>query len=91
MCSKAAMSKTIRRVATMAGIKLPRYQFPLIRRCGVNDLDEHLEYIFNYSTENNTVICEHSCKNLIGGERYEMGAGITLHPWDVAILIDDED
>lgn len=91
MCSKAAMSKTIRRVATMAGIKLPRYQFPLIRRCGVNDLDEHLEYIFNYSTENNTVICEHSCKNLIGGERYEMGAGITLHPWDVAILIDDEE
>lgn len=89
LCDKAAMSKTIRRVARIAGIELPRYQFPLIRRCGVNDLDEQLEYIFNYSMDNNTIICEHDCKNLIGGEHYEMGEGITLHPWDVAILVDE--
>ena len=89
LCSKAAFSKIIRRVARIAGIELPRYQFPIIRRYGINDLAEQIEYVFNYSMENNTIICEHDCTNLIGGGHYEMGEGITLRPWDVAVLKDE--
>lgn len=88
-CDKNAFSKIIRRVANEAGIALPGYQFPIIRRLGVNDLDEHIEYLFNYSFENQTIVCSKECTDLLTNTCYREGEGITLTAWNLVILRDD--
>lgn len=88
-CNQNAFSKIIRRTCMIAGIKLPGYQFPIIRRVGTNDLDEKIEYLFNYSFENQTIVCENNCTDLLSGNHYQIGEGITLSAWNLAILRDD--
>lgn len=88
-CDQNAISKIIRRVANIANIKVPGYQFPIIRRSGTNDLDESIEYIFNYSFENQTVVCEKDCTDLLTGTTYHEGEGITISAWNLVILRDN--
>lgn len=88
-CDKNAFSKIIRRVAQIAGIHLPGYQFPIIRRVGTNDFDENIEYLFNYSFENQTIVCNRPCSDLITGASYSEGDGITIPSWNLVILRDE--
>lgn len=88
-CDKDAFSKIIRRVAIKADIALTGYQFPIIRSIGTNDWDEKIEYLFNYSFENQTLVCERDCTDLLTNEHFSEGDGITLSSWNLVILKDD--
>ena len=65
--------------------------FPVITRRGVNELNEELTYVFNYSCKPVEVeICvedEKGCIDAITGKSYVKGDKLRLEDWGVAVLV----
>ena len=65
--------------------------FPVITRRGVNELNEELTYVFNYSCKSVEVeICVEAgkgCIDAITGKRYVKGDKLRLEDWGVAVLV----
>ena len=65
--------------------------FPVITRRGVNELNEELTYVFNYSCKPMEVeICVEDgkgCTDAITGTSYVKGDKLRLEDWGVAVLV----
>ena len=65
--------------------------FPVITRRGVNELNEELNYVFNYSCKPVEVeICveaEKGYTDAITGKSYVKGDKLRLEDWGVAVLV----
>ena len=64
--------------------------FPIITRCGVNELGEELTYVFNYSLSDADIFIEgdneNGYKDIISGKSYVKGDKIKIEDWDLVVL-----
>jgi beta-galactosidase len=88
--SIATLQQMIRRLCNLAGITLPEYRFPLIRKQGTNDNGKYVRYYFNYSSS--PVFLNYDgkkAKNLLTGEHISTHDKQKIDAWD--LLITEED
>ncbi len=92
----------LRFVCTRAGVTLPREQYPVILKRGMNDLDREIIYYFNYGEEAQTITyhgadarillrgCSSSDDNAVpafnSSEIIQEGDSLPLSCWDFVIL-----
>lgn len=66
--------------------------WPIIARCGINNKNENITYLLNYSEEAREVRCPMAkARELLSGSVYEKNDPIPLTDWGVAILKKGED
>ena len=80
------LKKLVRDTAEQAGLELPEMQFPVILRTGVNQQGRTVRYYFNFSGEQQTASCAESGTELLSAQEIQKGAGMTLQPWDLAVV-----
>lgn len=86
-----ALKDLFEQLTVEAGIALPSFQFPLIRKSGTNTLGKQVHYLFNYSGEE--VSYTHTgetCTVLLAPDKTTKtvadGDTLNLPPWEVVIL-----
>ena len=84
---KDGLKALISKLCDIAGIKLPGYKFPIIRKEGINDFGKKILYYFNYSSKNQEFIFDgNSGIELISNTAVKPGEQITLKPWNLVII-----
>lgn len=84
---KKGLKAVIRKLCKIAGITLPDYEFPIIRKEGTNDLGKRVQYFFNYSSGNQEFIYDgNNGTELIGNTTVKAGEKVVLKPWDLVII-----
>lgn len=88
--SKEVLSVFMDEMLKEASIETPSYQYPIIRKEGINDFQEHITYLYNYSSDEQNILWDgNDCTSLWNqGAIITTGSNITLKPWDVQILIE---
>lgn len=89
MFSKNLLKKLLQDVMKEAGIapNAGSDGFPVIVRRGVNRQGKRIDYIFNYSRQEQRAWClQKACRELLSGIAYRENEPITLPKWGVAIL-----
>ncbi len=87
-CDKDILKGELKEAALRAGISCSEFEFPIIVRDIINGAQQTIHFIFNYSEEDNSIICPYSkAENVLTGETYKMGDEILLKDWDTLILI----
>ena len=61
-------------------------QFPLIIKSGINEQAETIDFIFNYSDENQAFIMPFAATELLTDTSVAAGQEVELAPWDVKIM-----
>ncbi len=68
-------------------IAVPGFVFPLIRRSGVNQAGNQIDYFFHYSGERRLLSCPHPAgTDLLTGQTLGEDCPLELEPWGVLIL-----
>jgi beta-galactosidase len=86
MVDPALLKKYLLAAAKDAGIAQPKYRFPLIQRDMENQDGKKLHFLFHYSSEDTSAICQWNCTDLLTGKQYTTGDRVELSDWDVCIL-----
>ena len=70
-----------------AQIRIPKEQYPLIRRTGTNDLGKQITYYLNYCSEPGSFVYDGAeGTELISGETWSKGQTCTVGAWDLRIV-----
>ncbi len=86
--SKETLSAFLDEMLRQSGISLPDYQYPVIRKEGINDAGEQVIYLYNYSSDEQTIIWDYdNAEALFHDTKISRGDSIMLKPWDVQIFI----
>lgn len=89
MFSKVLLKKVLRDVMDQAGI-MPNAGsdgFPVIVRSGRNAQGKRVDYLLNYSGQEQKARCpRRQCRELLSGNMFQENEPITLPKWGVAIL-----
>ncbi len=91
--SKAVMRQLLIRVIKGAGLWGTDQQinFPIIVKHGINQYAKTIHYYFNYSDKPQTFIYPyHPCINLLTKQTISTGQRVTLEPWGLVVLEEDE-
>jgi beta-galactosidase len=71
-----------------AGIDVPEYHYPVVRKEGVNDDGDLVVYLYNYSSDEQEIVWDKDeAVSLFDGEKVENGERLELNAWDVRIFI----
>jgi beta-galactosidase GanA len=85
--SEAIMKKLMKKVVSSADIAITENQFPVIIRKGVNEDDKTIQYIFNYSPEEQTIENQWgNSTDILTNKKYINRRQIVIKPWDLVIL-----
>ncbi len=97
MTDEQVLSEILDRALTDAGINFKKKtnfsekELPVIIRKGRNDFGKMVWYYFNYSEKERKIIHEfQEGTNLLTGNRVEEGESITISPWNLAIIEENE-
>lgn len=73
-----------------AQIRIPKEQYPLIRRTGTNDLGKQITYYLNYCSESTSFVYDGAeGTELISGGKWAKGQTCTVGAWDLCIVETD--
>lgn len=85
----AAIEAEIPLVAAVEADHAEQILWPVTVRSGVNELGETLHYLLHYSEDEEEITCPYeNVTDLLTGKEYHKGDMITLHDWDVCILVE---
>lgn len=70
-----------------AGIKNPKYEFPVIIKKGYFE-EKEISFVFNISADEKNYIVSNNCKEITEDKSYSCGDKITLKKWDTKIFIE---
>ncbi|MCR5761990.1 MAG: beta-galactosidase [Treponema sp.] len=90
--SKDALKKVLWNAAESARItdSIPHCTWPVIIRSGTSGDGKKIHYMLHYSPEQHELDCPYdSVKDLLTGKEYTRGTRISLHDWDVKILMEE--
>jgi beta-galactosidase len=86
---KEQLKEIYKKAAADAGIEraFPGAKWPVTVRSGQNQAGHKLHYVFNYSEEEQYVVCPlEKATDLLTDTEYKKGDSITLGDWDLVIL-----
>jgi hypothetical protein len=87
----AGLKEIIKNVCAIARIKLAPYQFPIIKKSGVNSKGQKINYIFNYSGNGVTFTYDgQDGRDIISGNEVKADSYCAIKPWDLMIVVEDE-
>ena len=73
-----------------AGIYPPEILWPVVLRSGVNTAGEQVHFLMNYSSGSAEAVVPWKCEDMLTGRSYQMGDGLTLADWGIAILLEKQ-
>lgn len=83
-----ALSVFMDKILSQAGIQKPDYQYPVIRKEGINEDGNSVTYLYNYSSDPQKITWDKpDSSSLFDSVKVKPGEMISLEPWDVKILI----
>lgn len=69
----------------------PECHFPVIIKEGINDFGKRVRFYFNYSGETQSAVCaDMSGTELLSGNTISKNTALTLDPWGVLIIEENE-
>jgi beta-galactosidase len=84
---KSGLKTLIKRICKVSGISLPDYEFPIIRKEGINDLGKRVHYYFNYSSEMRSFVYDGEAGyNLLDNQQVKPQNQCVLKAWDLMIV-----
>ncbi|MDD7739181.1 MAG: beta-galactosidase [Fusicatenibacter sp.] len=87
MTDSETLKSVIRLVLPDAQTELSGWEYPVIVRKGTNDFGEKIIYFFNYSADEQRLICPYeSGTELLSGESLSKQETLLLPPWGVKII-----
>ncbi len=88
-CAKEVLKDEIRNAAEIANIRIESNQFPIVIRNMTSKDGNVLHFIFNYSENENIVICSYnSAIDILTGKSYSAGDNIIMSDWGTVILME---
>ena len=83
----AVIAKLVEHVCQQVGL-VPNYatHFPVIVKSGINEEQRQIDFIFNYSADEEQVTVPVKGTELLGGKAVAAGEQMTLQPWAVKII-----
>lgn len=70
-----------------AGIQTSENEFPIITKKGINRKNEKIYYVFNYSIEEQEIVCSYEhVQDILTKKYYKQGDKILIKDWGVLIL-----
>lgn len=86
--SRDVLDRLVARAVERKGIS-PTEHFPVILRSGENGYGKKVHYIFNYSSESQTLAYPYPTSNsLLDRQQLTKGSAITVEPWGVVIGVE---
>lgn len=87
--SDELMSEIMKDAIKLTGISLPaqKLAYPIIVRSGMNDFKRTVRFVFNYSSNKNSVVYPFANgTDLMSNKKVSLGDSIEIMPWDVRII-----
>ncbi len=84
---KAGLKSLIRKICNKINLSLPEYQFPIIRKQGINDAGKRVNYYFNYSSASGNFTYDgQNGTELLTGSSICANENCSLEPWNLMII-----
>ena len=86
-CDKEILKDELKKASLRGRIETAEFIFPIIVRSLINERNEKINFIFNYSENEKSIVCPYdSAKSLLDEREFSKGDIISLKDWGVLVL-----
>lgn len=80
------LQKVLKRVLNQAQVEIPKEQFPVIVRKGINEMGKEIRYYLNYSGKTVEAEQNQDGMDLLENKKTVSNEKLTIAPWDVKVI-----